>query len=267
MISLVKTLRLAATSIQLLQLHSPLRLPKNIKRLIPFLRDYRELKRQVNNQSTPFMIDRFYPCIDDRFQESGAASGHYFHQDLWTAARIFKNNPRRHVDIGSRIDGFVAHVAAFREIEVFDIRNLSNTIPNIRFIQADIMSDSFNMSDYCDSLSSLHVIEHLGLGRYGDKVDCQGHLKGLKNMLRLLERGGKFYCATPIGRQRIEFNAHRVFDVQYLLELFQPILTIDRFVYVDDQGELYRDVSLYGDDAKTNFGCRYGCGIFEMTKR
>jgi len=62
--------------------------------------------------------------LDDRFDQSGTASGHYFHQDLLVASRIFINNPEKHVDIGSRIDGFVAHVASFREIEVFDIRSL-----------------------------------------------------------------------------------------------------------------------------------------------
>ena len=53
------------------------------------------------------------------FMESaGESQGHYFHQDLLVANQIFLNSPERHIDIGSRIDGFVARVAAFREIEI-----------------------------------------------------------------------------------------------------------------------------------------------------
>ena len=62
------------------------------------------------------------PCLTDRFEESGAARGHYFHQDLLVAQRIFDSAPARHVDMGSRIDGFVAHVASFREPEQRDLR-------------------------------------------------------------------------------------------------------------------------------------------------
>jgi SAM-dependent methyltransferase len=201
-----------------------------------------------------------------RFAQSGTASGHYFHQDLLVAKRVFQNNPVKHVDIGSRIDGFVAHVASFRKIEVFDIRDLDSQIPNIYFKRADICSKEFDLVDYCDSVSSLHVIEHLGLGRYGDKVDCNSHLKGLNNIYSLLKTGGKFYFSVPIGEQRIEFNAHRVFSVKYLLNILEGRYNMDSFSYVDDGGDLFKDVRLNSDEIENNYSCIYGCGIFELTK-
>lgn len=204
--------------------------------------------------------------MDDKKADSGSASGHYFHQDLLVANRIYENKPQRHVDIGSRIDGFVAHVAAFREIEVFDIRPLNTPVPNIIFKQADIMASDFNIKNYCDSVSSLHTVEHFGLGRYGDTLDYNGHLKGLNNIHQMLKPGGKLYLSVPIGKQRIEFNAHRVFAVKYLIELIQDKYSIDSFSYVDDKGNLFRDISLEPGDIENNYGCHYGCGILELTK-
>jgi len=94
-----------------------------------YLRDLSTLRKQQKNSDVNFLFGRLYPCLGDRFAQSGTASGHYFHQDLLIARRIFLNNPELHVDIGSRIDGFVAHVASFRKIEMFDIRELKNDIP------------------------------------------------------------------------------------------------------------------------------------------
>lgn len=234
------------------------------------LPDYlKELKllRQQMGDSKEFSITKNVPCLEDRYAEGGTARGHYFHQDLWVARRVFQNNPERHLDIGSRVDGFVAHVASFRTIDVMDIRPLSNEIPNIHFVQADLMQpmDKSLQNSY-DSLSCLHAIEHFGLGRYGDPIQHDGHLIGLNNMGGLLKTGGKFYFSTPIGPQRIEFNAHRVFSVQYLLSHFQKNYVVDHFSYVDDRGNLHSDEALTTAGINDNFGCKYGCGIFEMTK-
>ena len=231
-----------------------------------FWRDYRELKRQQKRSSVPFPFGELYPCLDDRGSNAVTAKGHYFHQDLLVARRIFANAPRLHVDVGSRVDGFVAHVASFREIEVFDVRPLAATIPNVRFRQADLMAP-FDpaLGGYCDSLSCLHALEHFGLGRYGDAVDFEGHLKGLANLKRVVAVGGKLYLSVPMGPQRIEFNAHRVFAVDYLLSLVRDF-QVDAFSYVDDKGDLHENVSLTPDASSANFGCRYGCAILELTK-
>ena len=124
-----------------------------------------------------------------------------------------------------------------------------------------------SLHNYTDSLSSLNVIEHFGLGRYGDPIDANGHLKGLENMHKVLKIGGKFYFSTPIGPQRIEFNAHRVFSVGYLLELVREHYDVQSFSYVNDAGDLIEDVRLTLNEVQANFGCQYGCGILELLKR
>jgi len=234
---------------------------------IKFYQEYFALKRQAAASEALFPFAKFWPCLEDRGADSGTASGHYFHQDLHVARRIFQNQPLRHVDIGSRVDGFVAHVAAFREIEVFDVRPLKNTINHIQFKQVDFSDASCPLRDYCDSVSSLHAVEHFGLGRYGDPLDYNGHVKGLDNIYAILQPLGKFYFSVPIGTQRIEFNAHRVFAVEYLIKLLAGRYHIDSFSYVDDEGDFFEQVPLAPADIHSNYGCHYGCGIFELTKK
>ena len=208
-----------------------------------------------------------FPCLDDRFSESGSARGHYFHQDLLVARKIYDNAPKIHVDVGSRVDGFVAHVAAFRKIDVLDIRRSTATIPNITFIQCDIMGDlSEILISSCDSLSCLHALEHFGLGRYGDPVRYDGHLIGFRNLQKILRPGGKMYLSVPIGPLRVEYDAHRVFSVRYLLDFVSGQFRIDMFSYVNDAGDLFENAPLLDEDVEANFGCRYGCGIFELSK-
>lgn len=112
---------------------------KLLKGICFFYDDYIELSEQLKYNSD-FKIEKFFPCLAERNAESGVMKGHYFHQDFLIARRIYHNNPERHIDIGSRVDGFVTHVASFREIEVFDIRPLKTILPNVVFRQADLMT-------------------------------------------------------------------------------------------------------------------------------
>jgi SAM-dependent methyltransferase len=154
---------------------------------------------------------RLQPCVHDWDEPGGMANSEYFLQDLLVARLVFRARPKKHVDIGSRVDGFVAHVASFREIEVFDVRPNDARVPGITFAQADFMRDTA-LRGYCDSVSCLHALEHFGLGRYGDPIDVDGPDRGLHSIARLLQPRGTLYLSVPVGRARVEFNAHRVFD-------------------------------------------------------
>jgi len=239
----------------------------SLKGLPYYFRNLQLLRKQMESSVKEFPFGRLYPCLSDRFEDSGSGKGHYFHQDLLVARRIHYNKPDKHIDVGSRIDGFVAHVASFRPIEVFDIRPLHLEIPNIKFTQADFMAPiKSDLIESCDSVSCLHAMEHFGLGRYGDSVNYDGYLLGMKNLYDILKKDGKLYFSVPIGPQRIEFDAQRVFSVSYLLELFHGKYNIDQVSFVDDQGGLHEHILMTENDRLNNFGCMLGCGIFEMTK-
>lgn len=245
---------------------------KNILTALHFVRrgwfytELKELKRQKGND-TSFFFGKLYPIFNEKNAEGGTMSGHYFHQDLYVARLINLANPTKHLDIGSRTDGFVAHVASYREIELMDIRPVKSNVKNIVFRQADLMELPTDLIEYSDSISSLHAIEHFGLGRYGDNVDYFGHLKAISNITKMLKANGHFYFSVPIGPQRIEFNAHRVFSVKFLKDLLSENFEIESFSYVDDKGDFFENVELTGTNLESSFGCQYGCGIFVLRKK
>jgi len=243
----------------------PIIFVKSISGLFFYFRDFYVLKRQ-KGLDTNFSFGFIYPILNERFSESGVMSGHYFHQDLYVARKIFNINPMRHLDIGSRTDGFVAHVAVFRQIEIIDIREQSSKVKNILFRKADLMQLPSDMINAYDSISSLHAIEHFGLGRYGDPIDYNGYLKAITNITKILKKSGHLYFSVPIGQQRIEFNAHRVFSVKYLLELFKNDFKLNSFSFVNDEGDFFENVELNDLEIENNYGCKYGCGIFDLTK-
>lgn len=206
--------------------------------------------------------DAIYPVLADYREHAGSGRGHYFHQDLLVARFVFERNPRRHVDVGSRIDGFVAHVAAFRNIEVIDIRPLASLVEHrISFRRGNLMELDPSWVRSCDSLSCLHAIEHFGLGRYGDPIDPAGHLRGFRNLAAMLEPGGVLYLGVPIGHSAVHFNAHRVFAPADVLQWFPGAFELLRFDYVDDGGDLRLDAR--PQDVPS---LEYGCGIYTLRR-
>lgn len=198
---------------------------------------------------------------------AGVTTGHYFHQDLLVASFISRKEPSRHIDVGSRIDGFVAHVAAFREIEVIDLRGAGKIgHPQIKFFQRDLMAKDSQFNQITDSLSCLHAIEHFGLGRYGDPINPDGHLHAFQNLVDMLEPGGTLYISVPISRKNeVHFNAHRVFHPLDILSwpLRGARLALKRFDYVDDRGHLHLEFPL----DTTVPSVDYGCGIYSLERR
>jgi hypothetical protein len=231
-----------------------------VAQLPRFLRDLNRWKRQGGSVSS------VYPILSDWSTQAGDASGAYFHQDMLIARRIYEAQPRRHVDVGSRFDGFVAHVAVFREIHVVDIRPMQSPIRNVCFIQADLMQSADVLAASTDSLSCLHALEHFGLGRYGDPIDPSGHLKGFRSLIAILKPNATFYLSFPIGRPVVEFNAHRVFGCRDVLTWpGSELLQLERFDFVDDGGALHEDVAV-DDIAGQCKDLIHGCGIYTFTR-
>ena len=234
---------------------------RSIFGIFPFLRDLAKFKADYTGKL------RVLPCLQDRYEESGFIKDEYFWQDLIVAKAIFARSPLRHVDVGSRVDGFVAHLASFREVEILDIRPLTPKIPGISFMQADLMNPLPEFENYCDSFSCLHTLEHFGLGRYGDHVAYDGHIRGLANMARVLKPEGVFYLSVPIGKERVEFNANRVFAPETIVNLGeQSGLSLLRLQIIESNNNgifYYTADSSKFDELATK---QYCLGIFEFVK-
>jgi hypothetical protein len=237
----------------------PRRLAAAIRGWRRYVRDRATFRRLSGARGMPWGDE--LPMLTEWDEPSGGL-GAYFFQDLCVARWIREDNPLRHVDVGSRIDGFIGHLAVFREVEVIDIRPPPGGIPGVAFHQLDLMEElPEKWVGSTDSLSCLHTIEHFGLGRYGDPLDPAGHLKGLDRLKRMVKPGGVLYVSTPIGPERVEFNAHRVFAAKTLIGWFADGWSIERFAVVGDDVRLRENVEWQGDAAETHFGCQMGVGI------
>lgn len=230
-------------------------IPSYLSTAVAFLRQMR-----ASSDVTGF---RLVPTLSDRYGSSGTARGHYFHQDLWAAREVFARRPVRHYDVGSRIDGFIAHLLCFRDVEVFDIRSLTSKVSGLEFRQVDMMKAGNLANAEADSVSCLHALEHFGLGRYGDPVDLEGWKKGLANLASMVIRGGALYLSVPVGKPVIEFNAQRIFSAAAVVaEAASVGLEMESFSIVDDQGDFHPCVDITAADP-----LEFGCGCFLFCKR
>jgi SAM-dependent methyltransferase len=183
---------------------------------------------------------------------------HYTHQDAWAAREIHRRMPRWHVDVGSRVS-FVAGLAAFVPVTFVDLRPLDAAIPGLEPLEGSLLDLPFER-ETVESLSCLHVAEHIGLGRYGDPLDPDGTRKAARELERVLAPGGRLYFSLPVGEARTEFNAHRVHDPREIPALFGA-LRLAAFSGVDDAGRWHAE--LEPDDLA---GARWGCGFYTFTR-
>lgn len=209
----------------------------------------------------PLRLRNTFPDLLDRYESAGNLPRHYFWQDLWGARKIFRSGVKRHYDIGSRLDGFIAHCLPFCEIVMLDIRPLSMQIQNLQFQQTNCMDMNQISDGSIASLSSFHAIEHFGLGRYGDPIDPLGHQKAFAEMKRIVCDDGSIYFGVPIGIQRIEFNAHRIFDPLEIIRLFEGFELVE-FSAIDDNDAFHENVA-----AGNYRTLKYGCGLFHFKKK
>ncbi|MDE2184679.1 MAG: DUF268 domain-containing protein [Alphaproteobacteria bacterium] len=226
-----------------------------------FFRDiFAYSRKHVSGQPFPLRLAQLHPCLTDYHGNSGVTRGHYFYQDLHVARLIYAKNPHRHVDIGSRVDGFITHLLCFRNLEYVDIRPLRDELPGLKFTCSDATCLAEFDTDSVESISSLHAAEHFGLGRYGDPIDPSACFKFMRSLARVLAPGGRLYFSVPVGRQRLEFNGHRIFSTLTIMNTFNDLHLVS-FCAVLDDGKLYMNASL--DEASSAY---HACGIFEFTK-
>jgi SAM-dependent methyltransferase len=229
-----------------------------------YTQDRKTFQRTGNHGS--FAWGKELPILTERDESSGSL-GAYFFQDQLVARWIHSSATSRHIDVGSRLDGFIGSLSVFREVEVIDIRSQPESVHNVKFHQLDLMQELPDPWVGCtDSLSCLHTIEHFGLGRYGDAIDPDGHVKGLAQLKRMVAPGGRLYLSTPIGPQRVEFNAHRIFAAETLLNWFCDGWEIEKFAFIDDANRTHENIDLKTADIANHFGCQSGVGIVVARK-
>ena len=227
----------------------------SVYRLAPFVLQWR---RFAGRSAIPAPASDLYPCLADATLKTGF-DPHYFFQAAWLARKLAASRPAVHTDIASDV-GMIGVLSAFVPVEFLDIRPLDVALPGL-VSRKDNLSSLALPSGSVSSLSCLHVIEHIGLGRYGDPLDPDGHVKAAEELSRVLASDGNLYLSVPVGRERACFNAHRVFSVATVRRLFSA-LDLQEFALVDDAGRFAP-----GTEASAAESCEYACGLFHFVKR
>jgi hypothetical protein len=214
-------------------------------RLIDFRLEYRRY-RQLNKGSEHVLRGRdIQPCLLDR-TEMTPIEPIYFYQDTWLARKLAGAHPSEHVDVGSSAKA-IALIAQFLPVTMVDIRPVDLSVPGFNFLKGTLMALPFTDGSV-GSLSSICVIEHIGLGRYGDPLDAHGTDKAALELVRVLARGGDLYVTVPVAEEsRVAFNAHRTFTREHVLRLFAGLeLVEERYVYGREWGERYLPARGFG---------------------
>lgn len=234
-----------------------------------FFRIHRDLSEyQRENHRSTFTYHRKYRCFVDESRESAGMTNAYYWQDLWAAEKIIERHPKIHYDIGSRIDGFIAHLQAAKiQINLIDIRPLKTILPYVGFTQADATNLEGIPDKSVESISALCSLEHFGLGRYGDPVDPEACFKAFSAIQRVLKRGGTAYISVPIGKEHVEFNAHRIFYAKTVIDAFSECElvslscnTLEKEMQLIEMKDIHKF-----DDEMDNRGGRFG--LFEFVKK
>ncbi|NOR69039.1 MAG: DUF268 domain-containing protein [Methylomarinum sp.] len=207
-----------------------------LKQYIWFLRQYRNFKKMEDNKR--FKKTQWFPCLLDH-QKYTPLEPTYFFQDSWAAKHIFKLKPKHHYDVGSSAKT-MGVLSQFVPITMIDIRPIALELDGLFFKKGSILKLPFNDRSI-ESLSSLCVVEHIGLGRYGDEIDPFGSEKAIKELKRVLKVGGIILFSVPVDNEnKIYFNAHRAFTRSYILELFDDFTLIEeKYHYGMEMHDIY----------------------------
>ena len=198
------------------------------------------------------------PCTDDRTASTGF-DRHYVYHTAWAARVLARLRPVEHVDVASSLY-FAAIASAFVPVRYYEYRPVDLHLSNLACDAADLTCLPFADRSVA-SLSCMHVVEHVGLGRYGDPLDVDGDLRAMGELARVLAPGGSLLFVVPVGRPRVQFNAHRIYGFDQVIEAFAG-LGLAEFALVPDRDD--RDGSSLIDNATKEQADRqrYGCGCF-----
>lgn len=230
---------------------------KTVERL-RFREEFNAFKALCQKHNRRFSIDweDRYLCLNDRTATTGF-DRHYVYHCAWAARILAGLRPAYHVDISSHLY-FGTLVSAFVPVRFYDYRPAEVELSNLTSEAADLCALPFE-DQSISSLSCMHVVEHVGLGRYGDPMDPEGDLKAMAELARVLAVGGSLLFVVPIGQPRIMFNAHRIYSYRQIVDYFSD-LSLEQFAMVPDKtsdGSLLIDPPESIADAQ-----RYACGCF-----
>ena len=198
---------------------------------IYFLRDYFEYRE---NNDDRFILEwkNNWPILNEKVAHE--FNRDYTYHTSWASRKIKEINPIVHHDIASDLR-FVTLVSSFIPVIYLEYRPLEISLNNLETRHADICKLSFP-DNHIECLSCLSVLEHIGLGRYGDKLNPKGDLLAISELKRVLAFGGSLLLVVPIGYEsKLQFNAHRIYSHIQIMEYFSELKLIEFSLIPDNK--------------------------------
>jgi len=231
-------------------------------RLPRFFADFGAFRRAavVGGARVPKLRDA-RAMVEDATPRTGFDAQYIYHCG-WAARELARRPPERHVDFSSAL-WFVSIASAICHIDHYDYRPPALEMPNVGVGACDLQRLPFEDKSLA-SISCMHVVEHIGLGRYGDALDPLGDRKAMQELSRVLTPGGTLLFATPVGKPRTVFNAHRIYAYEEITAAF-PELKVESFALVTD-GKHGSKLIFDADPAlvaEQKYGC--GCWVFRRS--
>ncbi|MFA6463639.1 MAG: DUF268 domain-containing protein [Candidatus Paceibacterota bacterium] len=227
--------------------------------LSPFiLKDYFVYKKIDKEKRFKINLKDFYPQIKDKTIKTGFDT-HYVYHTSWAARKVKEINPIKHIDISSSLY-FCGIVSAFVPVDFYDYRPADLKLSNLQSKEGDLHNLPFE-SNTIKSISCMHTIEHIGLGRYGDPIDSNGDIKAINELKRVVVKDGSLLFVTPVGKPKIEFNAHRIYSYEQIVSYFDGF-ELKEFTLITDKGDFIENA-----DKNLVKEQKYGCGCFWFVKK
>lgn len=226
----------------------------SFRNLIRYIKDFISFNKKINNKKV-----NLFPILNE-FDPNHEIDYHYTYHPAWALRVLLSYKAEKHIDLASKLD-FSMATSSFMPVEYHDYRLVNIKFNNFKSVFTDITDLPFK-NDSVTSLSCMHVIEHIGLGRYGDPLSIDGDLVAAKEMNRVLAKNGHLIFVTPVSNEfRIEFNAHRVYSFNNVIEMFQGLKLIE-FSIVDDKGDFIENCP-----PEKLHNQNYACGCFHFIKQ
>lgn len=227
-----------------------------------FKKEFEAFQKLTTSAGPRFELDwdKHYACLDDRTSDT-PFDHHYVLHTAWAARVLVHTKPARHIDISSNLF-FVAACSAVTPIDFYDFRPADLKLDNLHCHQGDLTKLPFADASVA-SISCMHVVEHVGLGRYGDPLDADGDLKAMRELARVVSVGGHLLFVVPVGASSIVFNAHRIYSYEQVIGAFPNFIVRDCVLIPDvNTGTWIANPTPQQVSAQ-----KYGCGCFWFERR
>jgi SAM-dependent methyltransferase len=158
----------------------------------------------------------------------------YFHQDIWAARKVLQRNPAWLLDVGGTAS-YIGFMSLFRPVTSVELRPMPVETPGLTQYVGSVTDLPFDTGTV-PMASCLSVIEHVGLGRYGDNINPYGSVQAIVELERVLQPGGRLLLSVPVGPEAATlFNEHRLLDYKQVMAWMEHSRLVDH-LFIEGRG-------------------------------